>query len=369
MCRKISNYLLFIIVFVLLTYSCKNSGTSDSSKEVIPIIILEQTDVEVPQTYVADIHAFHFVEIKPKIEGYIDVIYVDEGKKVKKGETIFRLKSLEHNEDLKEAEAGHKQAMAKLKMAQYEVDRISKLVEKKIVSQLRLDQALAEKEVAEFEVKQAESRMQRSNAMLSYTDISAPFDGAISRIMFKAGSLVTPNDLLTNISDVSEMFAYFKLSEHDYLQFKKADNATLPDSVHLILPDGSLYGHKGKIEAAGSDFERSTGSIAFRARFPNPDGLLKHGISGKIQLINTMEQVLMVPQKSTFEILDFIYIYTVDQESKVKVRSFKPLCRLNNFYVTQDLEPRSVIVYEGIQLVKDGMSIQCDTVKQLTIFD
>ena len=356
------NQILFVIVFSLLIYSCKNSRTSESSKEVIPVIKLEHTDVDVPQNYVADIHAVHFVEMKPKIEGHIEAIYVDEGKKVKKGETIFRIKSLEHNEDLREAEAGHKQAMVKLKMAQYEVDRISSLVEKNIISQLRLEQALAEKEVAEFEVKQAESRMLRSNAMLSYTDISAPFDGTISRIMYKTGSLVTPNDLLTNISDVSEMLAYFKLSEQDYLQLKK-DASTLSDSVHLILPDGSFYEHKGKIETAGSDFHRGTGSIAFKARFANPDGLLKHGISGKIQLINQMTQVLMVPQKATFEILDFIYVYIVDSEGKIQARSFKPLCRLKNFYVTRDLDAGAVIVYEGMQLVKDGMSIQCDTVR------
>jgi len=168
---------------------------------------------------------------------------------------------------------------------------------------------------------------------------------------------------LTNISDISEMFAYFKLSEQDYLQFIKVDNATRSDSVRLILPDGSFYEHKGEIESAGSDFERGTGSIAFRARFANPDGLLKHGISGKIQLINKMEQVIMVPQKATFEILDFIYVFTVNPEGKVQARSFKPLCRLNTYYVTQDLDPGSVIVYEGMQLVKDGMSIRCDTIR------
>jgi membrane fusion protein (multidrug efflux system) len=354
--------ILFVIVFILLASGCKNPGTSGNAKEIIPVLILEQTDVAVPQNYVADIHAVHFVEMKPKIEGFLEAIYVDEGKRVRKGEIIFRLKSAEHNEDLREAEAAHKQAIAKLKMAQNEVDRISRLVEKEILSQIRLEQALAEREAAEFEVKQAESRVQRSGAVLAYTDVTAPFDGTVSRMMFKAGSLVTPNDLLTNISDVSEMFAYFKLSEQDYLQFIKPDNSTLSDSVHLILPDGSVYAQKGKIETAGSDFERGTGSIAFRARFANPDELLKHGISGKVQLTNKMTQVLLVPQKATFEILDFTYVYTVNHEGKIQARSFKPLCRLNNFYVTQDLDAGNVIVYEGMQLVKDGMSIKCDTV-------
>jgi membrane fusion protein (multidrug efflux system) len=346
----------FVFVCVLLTYGCKNSGTSGAVKEAIPVIALEYADVYVPQMYVADIQAVRFVEMKPKIEGFIDAIYVDEGKRVKKGETVFRLKSVEFNAELKEAESAHKQSIAKLKTVQYEVDRISRLVEKNIISQIRLEQAMAEKEAAEFEVKQAEARVQRSGVALSYADVTAPFDGTISRIMYKTGSLVTPNDLLTNISDVLDMFAYFRLSEQDYLQFIKA-NRSFSDSVHLILPDGSLYEHKGEIESAGSDFERGTGSIAFRARFPNPDGLLKHGISGKIQLTNKMEQVLIVPQKSTFEILDFIYVYTVDKEGKVKARSFKPLCRYKSDYVTQDLEAGTVIVYEGLQLVKDDMNI------------
>ena len=356
------NKILFLFVCALFTYGCKNAGSSGNGKEVIPVMVLEYSDVDIPQVYVADIQAVRFVEIKPKMEGYIEVVYVDEGKKVKRGETIFRLKSTEFNEDLKEAEAAHKQAIAKLRMAQNDVDRISRLVEKEILSQIRFEQALAEKEAAEFEVKQAESRVQRSGAVLAYTDVTAPFDGTISRIMYKAGSLVTPNDLLTNISDVSEMFAYFKLSEQDYLQFVKADASPLADSVQLILPDGSFYVQKGKIETAGSDFERGTGSIAFRARFANPDELLKHGISGKIQLVNRMEQVLMIPQKSTFEILDFVYVYTVDREGKVKARSFNPLCRLNTYYVTRDLDAGSAIVYEGIQLVKDDMRIECDTV-------
>jgi membrane fusion protein (multidrug efflux system) len=159
------------------------------------------------------------------------------------------------------------------------------------------------------------------------------------------------------------MFAYFKLSEQDYLQLIKEGNSTLSDSVWLTLPDGGAYDHPGKIEAAGSDFDRGTGSIAFKARYANPNGLLKHGISGKIQLVNKMNQVILVPQKSTFEILDFIYVYSVDKDGKVKARSFKPLCRLNTYYVTKDLEPGSVIVYEGMQLVKDGMSIHTETVK------
>ena len=134
------------------------------------------------------------------------------------------------------------------------------------------------------------------------------------------------------------------------------------NNIELLLSDGTVYRHKGKLETVEGDFERGTGSIAFRVRFPNPEGLLKHGVTGKIRMQTHMDNVYLVPQKSTFEIQDFTYVYVVDSVGVAKVRSFQPLERYQQYYVTQDLEPGTVIVYEGIQSVKDGMSVKPDTV-------
>ena len=124
------------------------------------------------------------------------------------------------------------------------------------------------------------------------------------------------------------------------------------------LPDWD----KGTLETVEGDFERGTGSIAFRVRFPNPDGLLKHGVTGKVRMMTQMDNICLVPQKSTFEIQDFTYVYTVDSASVVKVRSFQPLERYNNYYVTQDFSPNTAIVYEGVQMMKDGITIKTDTI-------
>ena len=132
--------------------------------------------------------------------------------------------------------------------------------------------------------------------------------------------------------------------------------------MELILSDGSIYSHKGTLETVEGDFERGTGSIAFRVRFPNPDGLLKHGVTGKVRMMTQMDNICLVPQKSTFEIQDFTYVYTVDSASVVKVRSFQPLERYNNYYVTQDFSPNTAIVYEGVQMMKDGITIKTDTI-------
>lgn len=348
------------------------SSCSEAQREKVfhttqtPITRLTPTSIEFPQSYVADVQAIQFVEVKPKVEGFVQQILVDEGEKVQKGQPLFRLSSEEYSVSVKEAQANYKQSEAELQMAEYEAERIERLVKKNILSKIRLDQVMTQKEVARMKVEQAKSQLQRAQTNYSYTTVTSPFDGYIDRIPYKVGSLVTPESLLTTVSDVSEIFAYYKVNESEYLKFKRAQlrGEQLPEmnNIELILPDGSVYPHKGRVETVEGDFERGTGSIAFRVRFPNPDGLLKHGVTGKVRMMTKMSDVYLVPQKSTFEIQDFTYVYVVDKEGIVKVRSFQPLQRYEKFYITEDLEPDTYIVYEGIQSVKDGMEIHPDTI-------
>ena len=348
------------------------SSCSEAQREKVvhttktPITRLTPTSIEFQQSYVADVQAIQFVEVKPKVEGFVQQILVDEGEKVQKGQPLFRLSSEEYSVSVKEAQANYKQSEAELQMAEYEAERIERLVKKNILSKIRLDQVMTQKEVARMKVEQAKSQLQRAQTNYSYTTVTSPFDGYIDRIPYKVGSLVTPESLLTTVSDVSEIFAYYKVNESEYLKFKRAQlrGEQLPEmnNIELILPDGSVYPHKGRVETVEGDFERGTGSIAFRVRFPNPDGLLKHGVTGKVRMMTKMSDVYLVPQKSTFEIQDFTYVYVVDKEGIVKVRSFQPLQRYEKFYITEDLEPDTYIVYEGIQSVKDGMEIHPDTI-------
>lgn len=361
---KIINFQRFTaLMFIGVICSCSESKRSNTSaKDSIPAIILTKTSIEVPKSYVADIQAVQFVEVKPKIEGYVQEIFVDEGAKVRKGQPLFRLSSNEYSENVKEAEANLKQAEAEYQMAEYEVERIKRMVEKDIIAKIRLNQANTAQEVARMKVQQAKVNLQRSQTNLSYTTINSPFTGYIDRIPYKVGSLVNPQSLLTTVSDISEIFAYYKVNENEYLKYKREQisGKEQPElnNIELVLSDGSVYAHRGKVETVEGDFERGTGSIAFRVRFPNPDGLLKHGVTGKIRLMTKMNEVYLIPQKSTFEIQDFTYVYTVDSTGIAKVRSFEPLERYNNFYVTQDFAPNTMIVYEGVQMVKDGVSVK-----------
>ena len=326
--------------------ACQSSGEKQvKSKETIPVTVLQPTTIDLPRSYVADIQAIQFVEIKARVEGFIQQVLVDEGQLVKKGQPMFRLNSENYMEVLKAAEANYKQTQAQLEMANYETERVQRLVDKQIISPIRLDQVKREREVARMKVEQARAEMQRAQMEYSYTTITAPFTGYVDRIPYKVGSLVNPESLLTTVSDISEIFAYYKVNESEYLRLKRAQ-----------LSGENLQ------ETVEGDFERGTGSIAFRVRFPNPDGLLKHGVTGKVRMMTHMEDVYMIPQKSTFEIQDFTYVYLFNEEGKVEVRSFNPIERFQNYYVTQDFPAGTTIVYEGVQLVKDGMQIKADTI-------
>ena len=365
--KKTCIQMVSLCLLMGLFHSCKQSDNQQvMSDETVPVAILQPTTIQFPRSYVADIQAIQFVEVKPKVEGFIQKVLVDEGEKVKKGQPLFQLSSEEYSQTVKEAQANYKQAEAQYDMAAYEVERIDRLVSKQILSKIRLDQAIKEKEVAQMKVEQARAQLQRSQMDYSYTTITSPFDGYIDRIPYKVGSLVNTQSLLTTVSDISEIFAYYRVNESEYLEFKRRQisgkNIEGANDVELILSDGSIYSHRGKLETVEGDFERGTGSIAFRVRFPNPDGLLKHGVTGKVRMMTTMNNICLVPQKSTFEIQDFTYIYTVDNEGVVKVRSFEPLERYNNYYVTQDLPVNTAIVYEGVQMMKDGITIETDTV-------
>ena len=370
--RLFFNYLPFLFLIASFFTSCNRRHEKKSgSKNNTLVVKLVATSIEVAQSYVADVQAVQFVEVKPKVEGFVEDVLVDEGEHVKKGQVLFKLSSAELYEEVKEAQANYKQVQAELKMAEVEADRVKRLVEKDIISPIRLEQALAEADVARLRVQQAKSRLLRAETNYSYTTITSPFEGYVDRIPFKVGSLVTPSSLLTSLTDVSEMFAYFKINEKEYLEYKRTQLSGVEqpeyNNLELILSDQTTYPYKGTVETVEGDFERGTGSIAFRARFANPDRLLRHGVSGKIRMLTEMEDVILVPQRSTFEIQDFTYVYTVDEEGKVSVRSFEPLSRHGAYYVTKDLPDNTLIVYEGVQQVSDGMVITPEIVDAETV--
>jgi membrane fusion protein, multidrug efflux system len=356
-----------------LLISC-NTGSGKNNKNTelleVPVFTLKKMDIEVPQTYVCDLQAIQFVEVRSKVEGFVENIFVDEGQEVKEGQPLFQLTSAEYNELVNSATAKLQQARSEEKSANLEAERLKILVDKKIYSPSELELALSKIERAKSAIMEAESMLKNAQVGLSYTTIRAPFDGIVDRIPYKTGSLVKSGDLLTNITDISEIFAYYRITENEYLEFmrgeldKDTDNEQMnqqvkevlqeeQEEITLILSNGITYPYTGRLETMEADFEQGTGSIALRVRFPNPDRLIKHGASGKVQMSNVLSDVFLIPQKSTFEIQEYNYVYLVDEDNKVNVRSFRPIRRHGLFYVAQDFSPNDQVVWEGIQLLKD----------------
>ena len=356
--------ILICSIFSWLLFSCTevNSKNSKESQALrVPVLELQPQSVEVPQTYIADVQAVQFVEVRSRVSGFVDRIFVDEGQFVRKGQILFKLSSAEFNEQVNSAMANLAKAMAEQSAAIVEMERLQILVTKNIISPSELELAKSRKVVADSHIDEAEAMLKSAQTGLSYTTVKAPFDGLVDRIPHKIGSLVTENDLLTSITDISSIFAYYKVNENEYLSFMRdkiqSGADTFSDQLTLILSDGEKYPLKGKLETTEGDIESGTGSIGFRVRFPNPDKLIKHGASGKIEMMSRLNEVFLIPQKSTFEIQDFTYVYVVDKENTVKVRSFKPIQRYDIYYIADGFRPGDRIVFEGIQQVKDGSRI------------
>ncbi len=350
------------ILFVTMITGC---ATIEEKKEIdateVPVVELQQTDTSLNQNYVADIQAVKNVEIRARVNGFIESIYVDEGRQVSKGQLLFRLSNQEFTNELNKAKANVASAKAAAKIAELEMERVKVLVDKKVIVKSELDLAKARLEDAQARVDEALAAVADAETKISYLSVRSPFNGTIDRIPMKMGSMVDDGTLLTTISDNGEMYAYFNVSENEYLEYQKKTNGKLQQDkiASLILSDGTHYPYEGKIETQEAEFSDNTGSIAFRAKFPNPKNILKHGASGKIQLVSNLTSKLLVPQKSVLEIQDKSFVFVVDKNNKVKMQSFTPELRISEYYVVHSgLNEGDKIVYEGVQNIRDGAEIK-----------
>lgn len=354
---KMKNSRILFLVFCLITASCtpeKEVETVDSHQVITPLL----KDTIYSSEYVADIQSVKYVEVRSKVKGYIEKIYVDEGQSVKEGQLLFTLNPLEFEKELQKADAVYKNAIADLKAVQVELSNVRRLAEKNIVSEAELAVTRAKVEALKADVEEAKANKEQAALQLSFSKIKAPYNGIINRIPNKVGSLIEEGDMLTSISDNREVFAYFNLSEIDYLNYITNEEKGTK-TVSLKLANNVLYGHEGKIEMIESEFDSSTGNIAFRARFPNPDAILKHGASGKIIVNKLLKNAMQIPQKSTFEIQDKLYVFVVNKEGVLEQRNIVPKMRFIDFYVVESgLSKDERILFEGVENVRHGHKIQ-----------
>ena len=356
-------YALILNIGAIVVLASCSTAIQKEKQETYKVTSPLITDTVITNEYVAEINALQNVEVRSRIQGFIENILVDEGQTVRQGQTLFKISSKEYQQELQKTKAVLKSAMADLKSAQIELDNSQKLLEKNIISKPEYDLAAAKVESLKAQVEEAESDKAQAELNLSFAEIKAPFDGIINRIPKKTGSWVEQGTLLTSISNNKDVFAYFNVSEKDYLEYVTTNGEGKSKTVSLLLSNGNVYNYTGIIETSESEFDKSTGNIAFRSKFPNPDNLLKHGASGKVLVKTKLKNAMLIPQQSTFEVQENIYVFVVNADNTVRQKKIIPIARLPHSYVIeQSLIANEKIIYEGIQRVKDGDKIITETI-------
>ncbi|WP_310993364.1 efflux RND transporter periplasmic adaptor subunit [Aequorivita marina] len=350
-------YLLSGMVGICLFFvSCGNDkGQAQQAPQAMPypVVTIPTETVTAYTTYPTSLEGIVNSEVRAKTSGYLTDVLVDEGQKVRKGQTLFKLETQSLSQDAAAAKAN-------VNAAQVEVDKLKPLVEKNIISGVQL-------ETAKAKLAQAKSGYNAIAANIAYATVKSPVDGYVGSIPFREGALISPTSQvpLTTVADIDKIYAFFSLNEKAYLDFIETNEGkTLEDKiknlpkVRLILANGSLYDQEGTIETINSQVDPSTGTVSFRAVFDNPNRMLSSGYSGKIQLPKQYDDAIVVPAASTYERQGVTYVYRVQGDTLAVSNSINILDRVDNIVVVKDgIKPGEKIVAKGVGKLRDKTPI------------
>lgn len=333
-----------IMVAAFSTISCTSNhhANEEETKFLVTSPLLK--DTLITRNYVCQIRSKQHIELRALESGYLQSIYVDEGQFVKKGQLMFQIMPTVYEAELQKAQA-------EAKFAEIEYQNTKQLSDKKVVSPNELALAKAKFDKANAEYTLAKTRLQ-------FTQIRAPFDGIMDHFQVRLGSLVNDGDLLTTLSDNSELWVYFNVPEAEYLNYKTQVTEENLQKVNLMMANNQRFNYSGVVKTIEADFNNETGNIAFRATFPNPKGLLRHGETGNIEMPIPLKNVLLIPQKATFEILEKRYVFVVDKDNIVHSREINIEAEMPDLYIVKSgINANDRILLEGIRKVKDNDKI------------
>ncbi len=319
----------------------------EEKKEEVEFLVTSplKRDTIATKEYVCQIHAISHIEMRALEKGYLQKIFVDEGQAVTKGQRMFQIMPMLY-------EAEQQKAQAEASFAEIEYRNTKALADSNIVSKNELALARAKWDKAKAELSLA-------SVHLGFTDIRAPFNGIMDHFQVRLGSLVGEGDLLTTLSDNSKMWVYFNVPEAEYLDYKTRPANEGPLKVGLLMANNKLFEYPGFVETIEADFNNQTGNIAFRATFPNPKKLLRHGETGSIQVVVPLKNALLIPQKATFEVLEKKYVYVVDKNNVIRSREITIAAELPNIFVVQaGLNKDDKILLEGLRQVRENEKIK-----------
>lgn len=339
---------------LMIVVSCKKSTASLGSTQAqysYPVAVVEKQNVEMQSAFPAVLKGQEDIDIKPRVEGFIDAVLVDEGSIVKKGQSMFRISSPSAVQQLENAQASYN-------TAKIDLERMLPLAEKGIISQVRID-------TYKNNVASAKANLDQAKANMGFANVTSPVDGIVGTLNYRLGSLVNSSTVLTTVANTNRIVAYFSLNEKDLLDFLRriegntqAEKIKNMPPVKLLLADGSEYEESGRIETISGVVDAVSGTVTFRASFPNNHGLLRSGTSGKVIIPNVLNDVIMVPQKATLSQQDKTIIYKVQADSVVQVViNVKSTPDGKNYAVFSGLEVGDKIVTDGVATLRHGRKI------------
>lgn len=328
---------------LLCQTSCKHTAEGKEAEISFMVTSPLKKDTVTTREYVCQVHSIQHIELRAMEKGYLEKIFVDEGQQVRKGQLMFQIMPLIYRAELQKAQA-------EVEFADIEYRNTKVLADSSIVAPNELALAKAKLDKAKAELALAQVH-------LSFTEIRAPFDGIMDRFHVRLGSYVDEGELLTELSDNSKVWIYFNVPEAEYLDYKAKVKRDSTMRVRLLMANNKMFGHEGQVSAIEADFNNETGNIAFRATFPNPEGLLRHGETGNILMNVPIKKATLIPQKCTFEILDKKFVFIVDDKGVVHSKSVGIEAELTHLYAVSGLNESDQILLEGLRKTREGDKI------------
>lgn len=356
------------IALAVASCGSKQQEAQQAPAPNIATLTVGLSNSESEKTYPATIKGKTDIAIRPQVTGFITKVHVDEGQQVKKGQVLFTLDQVQFQAAVDQAQANVNSAQTRVNTAQLTADSKKKLLEKNIISDYEYQLAANDLVTAKAALSQAQAALTNARKNLAYTVVTAPSDGVVGTIPQREGSLASPSSAqpLTTVSDNSQVYAYFSLTEKDLLELSdngsttvNAAIASMPE-VQLRLSDGTIYPVGGKVATVSGVIDGSTGAASVRALFNNTNGLLRSGSTGTIIIPSRSENVIVIPQAATYELQDRRFVYLLNDSNIVKSAPVvvRPVSDGRTFVVESGLKPGDRIAIEGIGTkVKEGTQI------------
>ncbi|KFF10958.1 RND transporter [Chryseobacterium soli] len=359
--------ILFLALIVLV--GCRKNNQNQSYQQQapeLPVETVQQGDASVSREYAASVEGVSNVEIRPQVTGYLSKIFVDEGDYVRAGQPLFKIEDQIFREQLKSAQAALISAQANLSTSKIDVDRKKELFKNKMVSDIQVKEAEAAYNAARGAVSQSLSSIESAKINLNFSTIKAPVSGYIGRFNYRLGSLLTPGnqDAITMLSDIHQVYTYFSLSENDFNNFQKQYKGSSIEeiikntpAVSLLLSGGEKYAETGKIDAVEGQFNKTTGSITLRAKFNNPNNLLRSGNTGKIVLDQLYSNVILLPIASTRIIQDKTFVFTIKEGKAAQLPIEVSGKAGDHFIVSKGLKAGDQYIVTGFDRLQPGTPV------------